>query len=123
VDWWIASERVATRVRGERGARPGLVHFLEDGAFLLNPSTWDALPAPPSLITSDIFERSAVLVEIPADFLALKAADPALALRWRLGTRKAFEALFDRGFVVTEFVFQAAPLPRAAYVLTHGVTP
>ncbi len=123
VDWWIASERVAARVRGERGPRPGLAHLLEDGAFLLNPSTRDDLPAPSDHIAGDIFERSVVLVEIPADFLALKAADLALALRWRLGTREAFEALFGQGFAITDFVSQAAPLPRAAYVLTRGVTP
>ena len=57
-----------------------------------------------------------MLIEIPADFLALKAADPALALRWRLSTRAAFETLFDQGFAVTDFISAAN---RVAYVLTQ----
>ena len=60
-----------------------------------------------------------VLVEIPTDFLALKAADPALALRWRLGTRAAFQALFRQGFVVADFVCETRSAPTAAYVLTQ----
>ncbi len=123
VDWWIASARVAARVRGEGGWRPGLAAFLEGDAFLLDPLAWGDLPAPSDLLADDVFERSTVLVEIPADFLALKAADPALALRWRLGTRRAFEALFGRGFLVADFVSQPGPPPRTAYVLTRTLAP
>lgn len=123
VDWWIASERVASRVRGERGSRPGLAELLEDGAFLLNPPASRGLPAPPDPIPDLILKRSTVLVEIPVDFLALRTADHALALRWRLGTRAAFETLFGWGFVVSDFVSQADPFPRAAYVLTRGIIP
>ena len=60
-----------------------------------------------------------MLIEIPADFLALKAADPALALRWRLGTRAAFQALFRQGYAVTDFVHEPGSTPRAVYVLTR----
>jgi hypothetical protein len=42
-----------------------------------------------------------------------------LATAWRLGTRAVFEALFAAALVVTDFVFEPAPLPRAAYVLTR----
>jgi predicted GNAT superfamily acetyltransferase len=127
VDWWIASERVVARVRGERDSRPGLAGLLEGGAILLNPPTSPSEPALPDFITADLFKAdlfkgSTVLVEIPADFLALKAADPALALRWRLGTRQTFEALFGWGFAITDFVSGAAPVPRAVYVLTRGAT-
>ena len=55
-----------------------------------------------------------VLVEIPADFLALKAADPALALRWRMSTRAAFQPLFPQGYGVTDFLREPGPAPRAS---------
>jgi len=60
-----------------------------------------------------------VLIEIPADLLALKTADPVLALRWRLGTRAAFQALFRQGYAVTDFVYEPGSTPRAVYVLTQ----
>ena len=60
-----------------------------------------------------------MLVEIPSDLLALKAADPVLALRWRLGTRAAFQALFRQGYGVTYFFHEPGSTPRAVYVLTR----
>ena len=60
-----------------------------------------------------------MLVEIPTDFLALKTADPTLALRWRMGMRAAFQALFQKGYAVTDFVREPGPRPRAVYVLTQ----
>jgi predicted GNAT superfamily acetyltransferase len=58
-------------------------------------------------------------VEIPTDFLALKAADPPRALAWRQGTRSCFESLFARGFTVTDLLYPPGPAPRALYVLTQ----
>lgn len=63
---------------------------------------------------------STVLVEIPSDFLALKAADPGLALAWRLRTRALFEALFAQDFIVTDFLYEPGPPPRSLYVLSRG---
>ncbi len=65
-------------------------------------------------------EANLLLVEIPSDFQALKAADPGLALEWRLHTRSLFEDLFARGYLVTDFVYLPGGRPRSFYVLSHG---
>jgi predicted GNAT superfamily acetyltransferase len=61
-----------------------------------------------------------LLVEIPADFLALKAADIELAKEWRLVSREIFENLFESGYLVTDFVHLRGEHPRSYYVLSHG---
>jgi predicted GNAT superfamily acetyltransferase len=44
-----------------------------------------------------------VAVEVPARIQELKEADPARALAWRLGTRRAFETFLGRGYRVAGF--------------------
>jgi predicted GNAT superfamily acetyltransferase len=61
-----------------------------------------------------------LLLEIPSDFLALKAADAALALEWRMHTRSLFQKLFTTGYLVTDFVFLPGSQPRSYYVLSYG---
>jgi predicted GNAT superfamily acetyltransferase len=60
-----------------------------------------------------------LLIEIPFDFLALKAADMPLARAWRSYTRAIFEQAFAAGYLVTDFTHDKA---RSFYVLTHGET-
>jgi predicted GNAT superfamily acetyltransferase len=116
VDWWIATERVSSRTGGKSSQQPSQTGLLETGALLINPSSDPAQPVPPDRAACQAAGRSTILIEIPADFLALKAADPAHALRWRLSTRAALETLFGQGFTVTDFVSAAN---RTAYVLTQ----
>ena len=61
-----------------------------------------------------------LLVEIPADFLALKAADRELAIAWRLHCRELFEMLFENGYLVTDAVYLPGTNPRSFYVMTNG---
>lgn len=114
VDWWISTPRVADRL-----AMPprigGLADRLATGAVLLNPPGPAGAPWPP-MTSFDVPAADAALVEIPPDFLALKAIDSAQVQAWRLGTRAVFAALFIRGYVVTDFVRDAG---RTAYVLSR----
>jgi predicted GNAT superfamily acetyltransferase len=119
VEWWITTRRVADRLGGAPGDRPRLADLSAACAVWLNPPSSDGVPQPPNPDADASTNASPVLIEIPADFLALKAADPALALRWRLGTRAAFQALFRQGYVVTDFRHEPRPTPRAVYVLTR----
>jgi predicted GNAT superfamily acetyltransferase len=48
-------------------------------------------------------EARRVLVEIPAGFDAMLAADPSLAREWRLSTRRVFETYFGRGYRAVDF--------------------
>jgi len=61
-----------------------------------------------------------LLVEIPADFLALKEASPGLAVAWRQHIRLIFQDLFTRGYLVTDFVHLTGTHSRGFYVLSHG---
>ncbi len=116
VDWYIASNRVATRLLGRR-ARLERHHYTSGGAVLLNPATFEGdLPRPPEHVVG-LFTDMA-LVEIPPDFQSLKHIDKPLALAWRLQTREIFQWAFERGYMVTDFVFEPEPR-RSFYVLTH----
>jgi predicted GNAT superfamily acetyltransferase len=108
-----------------------LAHYLAAGAEVINPSQVGAAGWPHPAQELHLQERSPqggagsdgealLLVEIPADFLALKAADRELALKWRMHTRSLFEELFRRGYLVTDFIFLPGTHPRSFYVLSYG---
>jgi predicted GNAT superfamily acetyltransferase len=66
------------------------------------------------------YQENLCLVEIPANFPGLKSADPGLARAWRMQTRHLFQALFEAGYLVTDFLFEPAIPARSFYVLSHG---
>ncbi len=109
--------------RAKRKWRPlRMETLLAGGALLVNEAEFNAagLPVPPSNYVSR--PSNLMLVEIPADFQAIKAHDLALARRWRAHTRDIFEAMFDSGFLVTDFVAHGDDAGRqhSYYLLTHG---
>jgi predicted GNAT superfamily acetyltransferase len=130
VDWWVSSPRVKRRI----GSRPrrslDLAHFLSAGVEILNPTNIgkDDLPHPQPVDLSELVEqrpnlpkdKPMLLVEIPADFMHIKASDTNLALEWRLKTRQIFVQLITLGYLVTDFIYLPATSPRSFYVLSHG---
>lgn len=131
VDWWVNTHRVKRRLSRRARLPLDLAHFFEAGAEIINPTEIGSRgwarpspparpPAPPRLGGTGEGGENILLVEIPADFLALKAADPALALEWRLHSRVLFEDLFGRGYLVTDLVYLPGAHPRSFYVLSHG---
>lgn len=130
VDWWVSTQRVLRRLSKHPRRALDLAHFLSAGIPIINPTSMstDGLPRPAeetqifaSQNVSYPFEdRRLLLAEIPADFQALKLADHSLALDWRLHTRRLFEELFQRGYIVTDFVYLSGSYPRSFYVLSHG---
>jgi predicted GNAT superfamily acetyltransferase len=129
VDWWVNSGRVLRRLSKRPRLKLDLAHFLAAGTAIINPSTMDerGLPRPvesPESIKlpepSSTDEQSLLLVEIPADFLALKQVDQALALEWRLHTRALFVNLFAGGYLITDFIHLPGTYPRSFYVLSYG---
>lgn len=119
VDWWIATQWVVDHLSRTPRHDDSKAELPAADAAWLNPARSDGEPLPPDPHVIASVPAATILVEIPADFLTLKAADPALALRWRMGTRAAFQALFRQGYAVTDFVRQPGSRPRAAYVLTR----
>ncbi len=123
VDWWVNSQRVNRRLSRRRRNDLTLTHFLAGGSLMVNQAHMDGrgLAHPPTEFTlANLREQAILLVEIPADFQALKAADLELALEWRLHTRTVFEELFKIGYLVTDFVQSTGEPKRSYYVLVHG---
>jgi predicted GNAT superfamily acetyltransferase len=131
VDWWVNTQRVNRRL--SRSARPplDLAHYLAAGVEVINPTAISPTgwPEPAPLDASDLpgapdgdpeALKPLVLVEIPADFQSLKAAEPALAVDWRSHSRLLFEDLFMKGYLVTDFIYLPGSTPRSFYVLSHG---
>ncbi len=62
-----------------------------------------------------------VMVEIPAGFTEMQATDPALALQWRMATRRIFESYFARGYRAVDFLLNPEE-GRGKYLLAQGAT-
>ena len=118
VDWWVAHRRVVERAAG-RGSKLTLQQYLDVHAPIVNradargdwltPRSMTAVPA-----------SSFALVEIPADFRALEAAQRTLADQWRYHIRDVFSRMLAADFVVTDFVsdkFEGRK--RAFYLLSR----
>jgi predicted GNAT superfamily acetyltransferase len=107
VEWLIASEQVAARLRGDHHLL-SLTSLLERGVPVINPALHadEGLPLPTAVYDLPRPDQPFCLLEITADFQAIKRADFNLAHFWRLNTRQAFETLFAAGFTLIEFVYQ-----------------
>ena len=96
-EWFIGRERALRALRGE----------------VLDYGNWESLPranrtrtnASGLLVCEDAPELTlhdeALLVEVPRTITDLMARDRALALDWRLKTRKIFQRYFERGYLVS----------------------
>ena len=121
VDWWLNTHRVERRL----GKRPrpaltlnGLTRLGVHPLYELRHAA-HGLPRPPEHVPG--LEDQLLAAEIPADFMALKAADFALARDWRFFAREFFETAFARGYIVTDFAWEpGTENPRALYILTDG---
>jgi predicted GNAT superfamily acetyltransferase len=130
VDWWVRSERVFRRLSRRARGKLDLAQFLAAEVSILNPARMDSdgLPRPDPIsadrieafLSGDRDRQALVMVEIPADFLSLKAASLELGQEWRMHTRALFEALFADGYLVTDFVYLPGAEPRSYYILSHG---
>jgi chorismate synthase len=111
VRWELDGPRVSRRAAGEAVATPAL-----EALPRLNEVTWPGgVPAtsPPRL---DL-DGPELGLEIPEDWDAVVRADAGLARAWQEAVRRAFEALFARGYGATGFVAAGGAHPRSAYVL------
>jgi predicted GNAT superfamily acetyltransferase len=116
VDWWLNTRRVERRL--SRHTRPSLTlkHYRSAGATVLEAHfDREAAARPPG--GAPALTGALLLVEIPEDFLVLKAADLALGRDWRYYSREVFEKAFAGGFIVTDFIHADG---HSFYILTHG---
>lgn len=123
VDWWVNSRRVNRRLSKRARSPLQLDQLLTAQITIVNPAVIDEqnIPRPAKVfhLPSDQAD-DLLMVEIPADFTTVKQADPQLALDWRQQTRTGFEALFAKGYLVTDFVHDRRIPERSYYVLSHG---
>ncbi len=135
VDWWVNTNRVNQRLSRKARKPVELDHYLSAGVQVINPTRQNSLGLPcPTSVLSNIIDigvkdktnldeeqfPAILLVEVPADFPSLKKADPLLARKWRDHTRQIFEALFEKEYLVTDFVYSPGPPPRSYYVVSYG---
>ena len=116
VDWWIASRRIETRLTRNRPPLK-LQHYLDVGAPIVNAVQWNNHDLP---VCQDPIERSSAdrfLVEFPANFQAVRRADNALALAWRLHLRLICEAAFASGYTVIDCLYEPGQRARSFYVM------
>ena len=114
VEWWVASSRVVDRLQGT-APDLSLAALQAEDVPLLNPVPPGDLPRPPEQTRPIAGDR--LLIQIPAHFQAIKAADMALARAWRLHTRALFEAAFAQGYTVVDLLFEEG---QSFYLLRRG---
>ncbi len=118
-DRFVAAWRVTTphvERRLEAHSRPLMRDSRVMAAPVVNPAE-DAgdgrlLPGEADLT----HEGQRVLVEIPTGFDLMLSTDTALALAWRLSTRRIFQSYFARGYRVVDFLL-ARGADRGCYLL------
>ncbi len=108
VAWRIAGERASAAALAHReAAAPGAAAGRSAAiAARFADAPW-LDPAPPGGGEPPLPEAARVVVEIPARIQDFKEEQPARALAYRLGTRRAFEAYLARGYRVAAFVRDA----------------
>ena len=93
--WELAADRAAAAARGE--------HASADAAALRDAGAVTLLEVGPSgePVERDGAYDGTVLVQVPGDIVALRAADPGLGRRWREALREQLRAAFAAGHTVT----------------------
>ena len=126
VDWHVASDHVADRLRGD-WIGPSLSTLRAEGIPVLNPAlsgdrsaehSRQSPPRPPHKTLPITGEW--LLIQIPAHFQAIKSADSELALAWREHTRVLFESAFAAGYTVVDLLFENW---QSHYLLKKDWTP
>lgn len=119
VDWWIRTRRVERRLSKRSRGTLGLSQFQQaESQLLYSPIVRpNGLLQPPEGFSPP--DGRLALAEIPADFMALKSADLAIARDWRFFSREVFETCFAAGFLITDFVYDRSS-GRCLYVLADG---
>ncbi|MGD9001561.1 MAG: hypothetical protein PVF04_02765 [Anaerolineae bacterium] len=111
VDWHVASEHVVRRLQDD-WCGPSLPLLLSAAVPILNSFPPGEQPRPPQTVRP--LEGDQLLIQIPAHFQVIRAADMPLARAWRAHTRTLFEAAFAAGYAVVDLLFEQG---RSCYLL------
>lgn len=114
VEWWIAGERVGQHLTGDSG-KPIASQIVQVNATTRTSEGYLV----PGAISLKANART-IRVEIPADYQALKTADPALAFEWRLAVRRISEAYFAAGYAVVDFLHSGTCKGQRSYYILQA---
>ena len=116
VEWWVNGRRLQHK--------SGATHF-QSASHLKTASIFEVAGAGVEgrIIQTHLgLETTPLQLEIPADIHPVKAADPGLALDWRLKVRQAFETYFAKGYLATDFISKFEQGERHNYYLLEKST-
>lgn len=112
VDWWLNSCRVQKSLDLPRKNEKCWNEILDGNIEIVSiPEDMH----PPSCLP--VLNHTLFLIEIPNDFLSLKARDILLAKAWRQASREMFEYVFANGYSVIDFFVENH---RSFYVLEYS---
>ncbi len=116
--WALSTPHVQRRVSpsGRQGMRDSSVA----AAIVVNPSRQAGEWLEPDEGALDV-DAARVLVEIPTDFVDIQARRPALALDWRMTTRRIFQAYFGRSYRAVDFLL-SREAGRGQYLLAKAAS-
>jgi predicted GNAT superfamily acetyltransferase len=104
VEWWIRSQHVAHRLQAATPpTSPPTSPPISASPFVV-PIRCDIPGRPPDDSAAWPTDTAQVLLEVPANFQAIKHSDMPLAIQWRLRTRQLFEDAFSQGYIVTDLL-------------------
>lgn len=104
-EWWVNSRRVEERLNG---TRPDLKlgQYLQGGVEIINPTQLQGNNLPlPYAGSVTLGQSTMLLVEIPADDKIL-SHEETLEKLWRSHLRLVFDAVFQMGYIVTDFLHE-----------------
>lgn len=109
VDWYLTSPRVTDRIAHPRAPDPDADTTLLANTPIISAMMRNTLPYPSEDSSAQLLQMSEngiphILVQIPSDFQAIKAADLSLAQTWRQHTRHLFSTAFAHGYATVDMI-------------------
>jgi predicted GNAT superfamily acetyltransferase len=115
VEWYIRSRHASSRLAAQSGSQEERTGEIEGRLLTRASRRGDGLVTPEGVVEPPAGRAEGIwYVEAPTDIQKVKQASGELALAWRLTLRRAFQALFARGYAASALVrFDGGA--RAAY--------
>lgn len=117
VEWHLNSAHVIARL-ADSTRQPALAELLNQGVMILNPAARTTEHDPAAFCQPP--DGARVLIRFPANFQALKTAQPTAALPWRMQVRQLCETCFAAGYTVVDVLTKGA---HSYYLLQQNWSP
>lgn len=120
VDWLLSSDWVKSHAEGEH-RQSWADDWLLSGALQLNELIWtDGHLVPSGRIEHSSSWPASILLSIPKNYQQIKREKHALAVEWRMHTRKLFRTGFGLGYTATDLIVED---DRCHYLLQRHWSP